>query len=114
MARHLRKAARKQAIASVMDLGTPGEQAAHDLIHTHCRRRISGNSPPPLPNIGIIDREPGQQLAASPVPVCSPGRGLLSHPQRGPGQGGAAASSCLPAWVSNAKASSASGCTFRR
>ena len=38
----VRKAVRKEAIATVMDLGTPGEQAAQRLIHAHCRRRIGG------------------------------------------------------------------------
>jgi RNA-directed DNA polymerase len=45
-----RKAIRKHAVASVMDLGTPDERAAHHLIHAHCRRRISsGTSPALLP-----------------------------------------------------------------
>jgi len=45
-----RKAIRKQAITSVMDLGTPDERAAHHLIHAHCQRRIgSGISPALLP-----------------------------------------------------------------
>jgi RNA-directed DNA polymerase len=38
----VRKAVRKQAMTTVMDLGTPGEQAAHHLIHAYCRRRIGG------------------------------------------------------------------------
>ena len=38
----VRKAVRKQAITTVMDLGTPDEQAAHHLIHAYCRRRIGG------------------------------------------------------------------------
>jgi hypothetical protein len=29
-------------MTTVMDLGTPGEQAAHHLIHAYCRRRIGG------------------------------------------------------------------------
>ncbi|HZR50356.1 MAG TPA: group II intron reverse transcriptase/maturase [Streptosporangiaceae bacterium] len=41
----IRKATRKEAVATVMDLGTPGEQAAYRLIHAHCRRRISGSEP---------------------------------------------------------------------
>jgi RNA-directed DNA polymerase len=44
-----RKAIRKQAIASVMDLGTPDERAAHYLIHAYCRRRLSGSTSPALP-----------------------------------------------------------------
>ncbi len=36
----IRKAIRKEAVATVMDLGTPGEQVAYRLIHAHCRRRI--------------------------------------------------------------------------
>ncbi|HEU5391297.1 MAG TPA: group II intron reverse transcriptase/maturase [Streptosporangiaceae bacterium] len=45
-----RKAIRKHAITSVMDLGTPDERAAHHLIHAYCRSRIgSGNSPALLP-----------------------------------------------------------------
>jgi RNA-directed DNA polymerase len=46
-----RKAIRKHAITSVMDLGTPDERAAHHLIHAHCRRRISdsGTNPALLP-----------------------------------------------------------------
>ncbi len=45
-----RKAIRKDAIASVMDLGTPDERAAHHLIHAHCQRRIGdGTSPALLP-----------------------------------------------------------------
>ena len=45
-----RKAIRKHAIATVMDLGTPDERAAYHLIHAHCRRRIgSGTSPALLP-----------------------------------------------------------------
>ena len=45
-----RKAIRKHAITSAMDLGTPDERAAHHLIHAHCRRRIgSGTSPALLP-----------------------------------------------------------------
>ena len=42
-----RKAIRKEAVTAVMDLGTPGEQAAHHLIHAHCRRRIAGSKPAP-------------------------------------------------------------------
>ena len=41
----VRKAVRKQAMTAVMDLGTPGEQAAHHLIHAYCRRRIGGSKP---------------------------------------------------------------------
>ena len=45
-----RKAIRKHAIASVMDLGTPDERAAYHLIHAHCRNRIgNGTSPALLP-----------------------------------------------------------------
>jgi RNA-directed DNA polymerase len=41
-----RKAIRKHAITSVMDLGTPDERAAHHLIHASCRRRLgSGDNP---------------------------------------------------------------------
>ncbi len=43
-----RTAIRKRAIASVMDLGTPDERAAHHLIHIHCRRRISSGTNPAL------------------------------------------------------------------
>ena len=49
----IRKAIRKEAVATVMDLGTPGEQVAYRLIHAHCRRRIgvseSGISASPQP-----------------------------------------------------------------
>jgi RNA-directed DNA polymerase len=47
----IRKAVRKHAVTTVMDLGTPDEHAAHHLIHAHCRRRIGSNSPalPPGP-----------------------------------------------------------------
>jgi len=45
-----RKAIRTHAIASVTDLGTPDERAAHHLIHAHCRNRIgNGTSPALLP-----------------------------------------------------------------
>ena len=45
-----RKAIRKHAIATVMDLGTPDERAAYHLIHAHCRNRIgNGTSPELLP-----------------------------------------------------------------
>ena len=44
----IRKAVRKHAVATVMDLGTPGEHAAYRLIRVHCRRRI-GSSPALLP-----------------------------------------------------------------
>jgi RNA-directed DNA polymerase len=45
-----RKAIRKHAITSAMDLGTPDERAAHHLIHAHCRRRTGdGTSPALLP-----------------------------------------------------------------
>ena len=45
-----RKAIRKHAIASVMDLGTPDERAAYHLIHAYCRNRIgNGTSPALLP-----------------------------------------------------------------
>jgi RNA-directed DNA polymerase len=45
-----RTAIRKQAIAAVTDLGTPGEHYAHHLIHAHCRRRTGdGTSPALLP-----------------------------------------------------------------
>jgi RNA-directed DNA polymerase len=43
-----RKAIRKHAIASVTDLGTPDERAAHHLIHAHCQRRIGGGDGPAL------------------------------------------------------------------
>ena len=43
----IRKATRKEAITAVMDLGTPGEQAAHHLIHAYCRRRIGGRASTP-------------------------------------------------------------------
>ncbi|HET9082698.1 MAG TPA: hypothetical protein VFO01_19560 [Trebonia sp.] len=46
-----RKAIRKEAVASVTDLGTPGEQVAYRLIHAHCRRRIDGGKPG-IPAIG--------------------------------------------------------------
>ena len=39
-----RKAIRKHAITSAMDLGTPDERAAHHLIHAHCRRRIGSGT----------------------------------------------------------------------
>jgi RNA-directed DNA polymerase len=39
----IRKAVRKHAVTTVMDLGTPDEQAAYHLIHAHCQRRISGS-----------------------------------------------------------------------
>jgi RNA-directed DNA polymerase len=45
----IRKAVRKEAISAVMDLGTPGEQAAYRLIHAHCRRRLGGSKPSTLP-----------------------------------------------------------------
>jgi len=45
-----RKAIRKHAIASVMDLGTPDERAAYHLIHAHCRNRTgNGTSTALLP-----------------------------------------------------------------
>jgi RNA-directed DNA polymerase len=45
-----RKAIRKHAITSVLDLGTPDERAAHHLIHAYCLRRIGkGTSPALLP-----------------------------------------------------------------
>jgi RNA-directed DNA polymerase len=44
-----RKAIRKHAITTVMDLGTPGEQVAYHLIHAYCRRRIGGSNPALLP-----------------------------------------------------------------
>jgi RNA-directed DNA polymerase len=45
-----RKAIRKHAIASVMDLGTPDERAAYHLIHAYCRNRTgNGTSTAPLP-----------------------------------------------------------------
>ena len=43
----IRKALRKEALTDVMDLGTPGEQAAHHLIHAYCRRRIGGRASTP-------------------------------------------------------------------
>jgi RNA-directed DNA polymerase len=43
-----RKAIRRHAITSVMDLGTPDERAAHHLIHAHCIRRLGGTSDPAL------------------------------------------------------------------
>jgi RNA-directed DNA polymerase len=39
-----RKAIRKHAITSVMDLGTPDERAAHHLIQAHCQRRIGNGT----------------------------------------------------------------------
>ena len=45
----IRKAIRKEAVAAVMDLGTPGEQVAYRLIHAHCRRRLGGSKPSTLP-----------------------------------------------------------------
>jgi RNA-directed DNA polymerase len=47
----IRKAIRKEALASVMDLGTPDEQVAYRLIHARCRRRIGGGKPG-IPAIG--------------------------------------------------------------
>jgi RNA-directed DNA polymerase len=47
----IRKATRKHAVTTVMDLGTPDEQAAHHLIHAHCRRRIGSSSPALLPGL---------------------------------------------------------------
>ncbi|MDB4872872.1 MAG: group intron reverse transcriptase/maturase [Gemmatimonadales bacterium] len=45
-----RKAIRKHAIASFVDLGTPDEHAAPHLIHTYCRRRLDdGRNPALLP-----------------------------------------------------------------
>jgi RNA-directed DNA polymerase len=45
-----RTAIRKQAITSVMDLGTPDERAAHHLMHARCQSRIgNGTSPESLP-----------------------------------------------------------------
>jgi len=44
----VRKAIRKHTITSVTDLGTPGERAAHHLIHAHCRRRLGSASSPAL------------------------------------------------------------------
>lgn len=41
----IRKAIRKEAVATVVDLGTPGEQVAYRLIHAHCRRRTGGSKP---------------------------------------------------------------------
>jgi RNA-directed DNA polymerase len=43
-----RKAIRRHAITSVMDLGMPDERAAHHLIHAHCARRLGGTSDPAL------------------------------------------------------------------
>ena len=43
-----RKAIRKDAITSVMDLGTPDERAAHHLIHASCRRRLGSDNGPAL------------------------------------------------------------------
>jgi RNA-directed DNA polymerase len=43
-----RKAIRKHAITSVMDLGTPDERAAHHLIHAYCQRRIGNGANPAL------------------------------------------------------------------
>ena len=57
----IRKAVRKHAVTTVMDLGTPGEHAAHHLIHAHCRRRIGG-SRPALP--------PGPKPQGLPEPSC--------------------------------------------
>jgi RNA-directed DNA polymerase len=47
----IRKATRKHAVATVMDLGRPDEQAAHHLIHAHCRRRTGSTSPALLPGL---------------------------------------------------------------
>ncbi|MCW2940801.1 MAG: group intron reverse transcriptase/maturase [Actinomycetia bacterium] len=44
-----RKAIKKHAIASAMDLGTPDEHAAAHLIHTYCRRRLDDDRNPALP-----------------------------------------------------------------
>jgi RNA-directed DNA polymerase len=49
-----RKAIRKHAITSVMDLGMSDERAAHHLIHAHCRRRIGEGGRPAL----LPGREP--------------------------------------------------------
>jgi RNA-directed DNA polymerase len=49
-----RKAIRKHAITSVMDLGMSDERAAHYLIHAHCRRRIGEGGRPAL----LPGREP--------------------------------------------------------
>jgi RNA-directed DNA polymerase len=43
----IRKAIRKEAITAVMDLGTPGEQAAYHLIHADCRQRTGSTRPAP-------------------------------------------------------------------
>jgi RNA-directed DNA polymerase len=45
----IRKAIRKEAISTVTDLGTPGEQVAYRLIHAHCRRHLGGSKPSTLP-----------------------------------------------------------------
>ena len=52
----IRKAIRKEAVASAMDLGTPREQVAYRLIHAHSRRRIDGGKPG-LPAIGPASAE---------------------------------------------------------
>jgi len=44
----IRKAVRKHAVSTVMDLGTPDKQAAYHLIHAYCRRRIGDSSRPAL------------------------------------------------------------------
>jgi RNA-directed DNA polymerase len=45
-----RKAIRKHAITTAVDLGTPDEHAAPQLIHTYCRRRLdNGRTPALLP-----------------------------------------------------------------
>jgi hypothetical protein len=40
----IRKAIRKETVTAVMDLGTPGEQAAYHLIHACYRRRTGGRA----------------------------------------------------------------------
>src|SRR6266571_7194153 len=44
----IRKAVRKHAVSTVMDLGTPDKQAEYHLIHAYCRRRIGDSSRPAL------------------------------------------------------------------
>ena len=53
----IRKAIRKEAITAVMDLGTPGEQAAYHLIHAYCRRRIGGRASTPQ---GLLEPSCGE------------------------------------------------------
>jgi hypothetical protein len=43
-----RQAIRKHAIASVTDLGPPGERAACHLLHARCRDRVRNGTSPAL------------------------------------------------------------------